>query len=94
MPAADLQAMFHRIQTSEAEGKVLDAILGKADIYGKHAKVAYPCLARITGFSRRHVMRLVKSLECVRRLIRVDRRRLWTGHNAINIYHVVVPWQE
>ena len=86
--------MFRRLQTTEAEGKVLDAILSQADGYGRNAKVAYRCLARLTGFSIRHVMRLTKSLERDRRLLRIDRCRLWSGRNAINVYHVVVPWQE
>jgi hypothetical protein len=72
---------------------VLDAILSKANMFGKHARVAYECLAGITGFSIRHVMRLVKSLIYERRLLRVDKRVLWPGHNAINVYHVVIPWR-
>jgi hypothetical protein len=88
-----LQKIFRRVQISRSEGIVLDAILSKANLYGKHARVAYECLAAITGFSIRHVMRLVKSLICERRLLRVDKRVLWPGHNAINVYHVVVPWR-
>jgi hypothetical protein len=38
-------------------------------------------------------MRLVKSLICERLLLRVDKRVLWYCHNAINVYHVVVPWR-
>ena len=89
-----LQRIFRRVQISRAEGIVLDAILSKANLFGKHARVAYECLAAITGFSIRHVKRLVKSLECDKRLLRVRRQVLWPGHNAINVYHVVVPWQE
>jgi hypothetical protein len=88
-----LQQIFRRVQTSDSEGRVLNAILSKANLYGKHARVAYECLAGITGFSIRHVKRLVKSLICKRRLLRVDKRVLWPGHNAINVYHVVVPWR-
>jgi hypothetical protein len=88
-----LQRIFRRVQISRSEGIVLDAILSKANLYGKHARVAYECLAGITGFSIRHVMRLVKSLIFERRLLRVDKRVLWPGHNAINVYHVVVPWR-
>ena len=88
-----LQRIFRRVQISRAEGIVLDAILSKANLYGKHARVAYECLAGITGFSVRHVKRLVKSLVCERRLLRVDKRVLWYAHNAINVYHVVIPWR-
>jgi hypothetical protein len=88
-----LRKIFRRVQISDAEGKVLDAILSKANIYGKHAKIAFPALAGITGFSVRHVKRLVKSLTCKRRLLRVEKRVLWYCHNAINIYHVVIPWR-
>jgi hypothetical protein len=93
MRASILQRIFRRVQISRSEGIVLDAILSKANLYGKHARVAYECLAGITGFSIRHVMRLVKSLIFERRLLRVDKRVLWPGHNAINVYHVVVPWR-
>jgi hypothetical protein len=58
-----------------------------------HARVAYECLAAITGFSMRHVKRLVKSLILKRRLLRVTKRVLWPGHNAINVYDVVIPWR-
>jgi hypothetical protein len=88
-----LQKIFRRVQISRSEGIVLDAILSKANLFGKHARVAYECLAGITGFSVRHVMRLVKSLIYERRLLRVEKRVLWPGHNAINVYDVVVPWR-
>jgi hypothetical protein len=88
-----LQKIFRRVQISRSEGIVLDAILSKANLFGKHARVAYECLAGITGFSIRHVKRLVKSLIFERRLLRVEKRVLWPGHNAINIYDVVIPWR-
>jgi hypothetical protein len=88
-----LQKIFRRVQISRSEGIVLDAILSKANLFGKHARVAYECLAGITGFSVRHVMRLIKSLIYERRLLRVEKRVLWPGHNAINVYSVVVPWR-
>ena len=93
MRASILQRIFRRVQISRSEGIVLDAILSKANMFGKHARVAYECLAAITGFSVRHVMRLVKSLIYERRLLRVYKRVLWPGHNAINVYDVVVPWR-
>jgi hypothetical protein len=58
---------------------VLNVILSKANIYGKHARIAYACIAGITGFSERHPIRLVKSLIYERRLLRVDKRVLWPG---------------
>jgi hypothetical protein len=88
-----LQKIFRRVQISRSEGIVLDAILSKANLFGKRARVAYECLAGITGFSIRHVVRLVKSLIFERRLLRVEKRVLWPGHNAINVYDVVVPWR-
>jgi hypothetical protein len=93
MRASILQRIFRRVQISRSEGIVLDAILSKANLFGKHARVAYECLAAMTGFSVRHVMRLVKSLIENRRLLRVDKRVLWYCHNAINVYHVVIPWR-
>jgi hypothetical protein len=93
MRASILQRIYRRVQISRSEGIVLDAILSKANLFGKHARVAYECLAGITGFSIRHVMRLVKSLIYERRLLRVYKQVLWPGHNAINFYDVVVPWR-
>jgi hypothetical protein len=93
MRASILQKIFRRVQISRSEGIVLDAILSKANLFGKHARVAYECLAGITGFSVRHVMRLVKSLIYERRLLRVYKQVLWPGHNAINVYDVVIPWR-
>jgi hypothetical protein len=57
-----LRRIYRRVQISRSEGIVLDAILSKANMFGKHARVAYECLAGITGFSVRHIIRLVKSL--------------------------------
>jgi hypothetical protein len=88
-----LAKIFRRVQVSDSEGRVLRAILSKANLFGKHARVAYECLAAITGFSIRHVKRLVKSLIEKRRLLRVEKRVLWYCHNAINVYHVVIPWR-
>jgi hypothetical protein len=89
-----LRKIFKRVHLPHAEGIVLDAILSKANRFGKHARVAYECLAAITGFSIRHVKRLVKSLVENRRLLRVTKRVLWPGHNAINVYDVVIPWRQ
>src|SRR4029434_8525071 len=88
-----LQRIFRRVIVTPAEGIILDAILSKANLFGKHARVAYECLAGSTGFSIRHVKRLVKSLIYERRLLRVYKRVLWPGHNAINVYDVVIPWR-
>jgi hypothetical protein len=88
-----LRKIYRRVQLSRSEGIVLDAILSKANLFGKRARVAYECLAAITGFSLRHVKRLVKALILERRLLRVTKRVLWPGHNAINVYDVVVPWR-
>ena len=93
MRASILQRIFRRVTLTRAEGIVLDAILSKANMFGKHARVAYECIAAITGYSIRHVKRLVKSLIIERRLVRVTKRVLWPGHNAINVYDVVVPWR-
>jgi hypothetical protein len=76
-----LPGIFRRVQISDSEGAVLQAILQKANIYGRNARIAYLAIAGITGFSERHVMRLVKSLECERRLLRIERRVLWPGNN-------------
>jgi hypothetical protein len=86
-----LQRIFRRVQVSRSEGIVLDAILSKANLFGKHAKVAYECLAGITGFSIRHVIRLVKSLIFERRLLRVEKRVLWPGHKTLGEQTCKIP---
>jgi hypothetical protein len=63
-----------RDQISRAEGIILNAIRSKADTDGKNARVAYEVLADMTGFSKRHVMRVVKSLIYERGMVRVDKR--------------------
>jgi hypothetical protein len=83
------QTLNQRGQKSRAEDIVLEAIRSKADTDGKNAKVAYDVLAAMTGFSRRHVIRAVKSLIFERGRLRVDKRVLRPGHNAINVYQVV-----
>ena len=93
MRASILRRIYRRVILPHAEGIVLDAILSKANMFGKQARVAFKCLAAITGFSVRHVKRLVKSLIFERRLLRVTKRVLWPGHNAINVYDVVIPWR-
>ena len=93
MRASILARIFNRVQVNASERLVLDVILSKANMFGKQARVAYECLAGITGYSIRHVKRLVKSLILERRLLRVYKRVLWPGHNAINLYDVVIPWR-
>ena len=93
MRASILRRIYRRVILTHAQGIVLDAILSKANMFGKHARVAYECLAAMTGYSIRHVKRLVKSLIVERRLLRVYKRVLWPGRNAINTYDVVIPWR-
>ena len=83
------QTKDRRDKKSDAEDKVLRAIRSKADSDGKNAKVGYENLAAMTGFSRRHVIRVVKSLIFERGLVRVDKRVMRPGRNAINVYQVV-----
>jgi hypothetical protein len=82
------QTMNRHDQITRAEGIILNAIRSKADIDGKNARVAYESLADMTGFSKRHVIRVVKSLIYERGMVRVDKRVLKPGRNAINVYHV------
>jgi hypothetical protein len=78
-----------RDKKSRAEDRVLKAIRSKADSDGKNARVGYENLAAMTGFSRRHVIRVVNALIYERGMVRVDKRVMKPGHNAINVYHVV-----
>ena len=93
MPAKILQGIFSRVEMTKCEAAVLQAILSKANIYGKRAKVSILCLMAITGYKRSSVYAAIASLEQERRLLRVTRRYLWHEHSAINVYEVVIPWR-
>jgi hypothetical protein len=84
-----IQTNKSRDKISRTEGIVLSAIRSRADIDGKNAKVAYEALAGMTGFSKRHVIRVVNSLIRERGLVRVDKKVVRPGKNAINVYHVM-----
>jgi hypothetical protein len=88
-----LQKIFSRVQVSRSEGIVLDAILSKANCYGKHARVAHEVIQAMTGLARSTVYAAIARLEKIHHLLRVERKVLWYCHNAINIYHVVIPWR-
>jgi hypothetical protein len=88
-----VQQIFERVQVSKTEHLVLDAILSKTNIYGKHAKIAHEAIQAITGLARSTVYAAIARLEKVRHLLRVERKVLWYCHNAINVYHVVIPWR-
>src|SRR5215211_265837 len=86
---ASAQTKDRRDKKSHAEDRVLKAIRSKADSDGKNARVGYENLAAMAGFSRRHVIRVVKSLIYERGMLRVEKRVMKPGHNAINVYQVV-----
>jgi hypothetical protein len=94
MRASILQKIFRRVQISRSEGIVLEAILSKANIYGKHARVAHEVIQAITGLARSTVYAAIARLEKIYHLLRVERKVLWYCHNAINVYHVVIPWRQ
>jgi hypothetical protein len=93
MRKGSLTDIFRRVQVNAAERCVLQAILSKTNIYGKHAKIAHEVIQAITGLARSTVYAAISRLEKIRHLLRVERKVLWPGHNAINIYHVVIPWR-
>jgi hypothetical protein len=94
MRAFILQRIFRRVQISRSEGIVLDAILSKANMFGKHARVAHEVIQAITGLARSTVYAAIARLEKIHHLLRVERKVLWYCHNAINVYHVVIPWRQ
>jgi hypothetical protein len=77
---------------TNCEAAVLQAILSKANIYGKHAKASIACLMAITGYKERSVQYATKGLR-LKGLLHVDKRWRWPGMHHINVYHVVVPWR-
>jgi hypothetical protein len=93
MRKGSLADIFDRVQVNAAERSVLQAILSKTNIYGKHARIAHEVIQAITGLARSTVYAAIARLEKIRHLLRVERKVLWPGHNAINIYHVVIPWR-
>jgi hypothetical protein len=88
-----LAKIFRRVQVNASERLVLDVILSKANMYGKHAKVAHEVIQAITGLARSTVYAAIARLEKILHLLRVERKVLWHCHNAINVYHVVIPWR-
>ena len=46
-----LAKIFRRVQVNASERRVLDVILSKANMYGKHAKVAHEVIQAITGLT-------------------------------------------
>ena len=94
MRASILARIFNRVQVHKSERLVLDAILSKANMFGKHARVAHEVIQAITGLSRSTVYAAIARLEKICHLLRIERKVLWPGHNAINIYHVVIPWRQ
>jgi len=93
MRASILQRIFNRVQVNKSERLVLDVILSKANLFGKHARVAHEVIQAITGLARSTVYAAIARLEKICHLLRVERKVLWPGHNAINVYHVVIPWR-
>ena len=89
-----LQRIFNRVQVNKSERLVLDVILSKANVYGKHARVAHEVIQAITGLARSTVYAAIARLEKIHHLLRVERKVLWFCHNAINVYHVVIPWRQ
>src|SRR5215510_11554804 len=94
MRASILQRIYRRVQVNASESLVLDVILSKANIFGKHARVAHEVIQAITGLARSTVYAAIARLEKIHHLLRVERKVLWAGHNAINVYHVVIPWRQ
>jgi hypothetical protein len=62
-------------------------------MFGKHARVAHEVIQAITGLARSTVYAAIARLEKIHHLLRVERRVLWYCRNAINVYHVVIPWR-
>ena len=88
-----LQHIIRRFEIPKSDFSVLDAILSKANLYGKGARLAHTAIQGMTGLARSTVYEAIARLEHVHHLIRVTRRRLWPGHNMINVYHVIIPWR-
>jgi hypothetical protein len=93
MQVSILARIFNRVQVNKSERLVLDAILSKANLFGKHARVAHEVIQAITGLARSTVYAAIARLEKIHHLLRVERKVLWYCHNAINVYHVVIPWR-
>src|SRR5215470_19990932 len=89
-----LARIFNRVQVNKSERLVIAAILTKANMFGKHARVAHEVIQAITGLARSTVYAAIARLEKICHLLRVERKVLWPGHNAINVYHVVIPWRQ
>jgi len=63
MRASILARIFHRVQVNKSERLVLDVILSKANMFGKHARVAHEVIQAITGLARSTVYAAIARLE-------------------------------
>src|SRR2546430_6276942 len=104
VPPGSVSALRSEEHTSELQSqsnlvcrllleKKKDVILSTTNIYGKHAQVAHEVIQAITGLARSTVYAAIARLEKILHLLRVERKVLCHCHNAINIYHVVIPWR-
>jgi hypothetical protein len=97
MPHPILPPIFRRVEMTKCEATVLQAILSKANIYGAKATVAIATLAAMTGYHERSVYRAIRGygphVGLEGRLLHVDRRKIRWNWNAMNVYHVIVPWR-
>jgi DNA-binding Lrp family transcriptional regulator len=91
MSASIIANIFQRVQTSQAESIILQAIAYRANIQGQNARISYEALAQATEFSERWCKELVKRLE-EKHLLRVHRQWIAPSKCAINKYDVVRPW--
>ena len=83
MRASILARIFNRVQVNKSERLVINAILSKSNMFGKHARVAHEVIQAITGLSRSTVYAAIARLEKIHHLLRVERKVLWPGHNSM-----------
>jgi hypothetical protein len=83
--------IISRMQVSPAELQILHTIAKNGNVFGQNSRTSYSYMAGGTGYSERYCKALEKRLE-TRHLLRVERRVIKPGLNAINVYSIVRPW--
>lgn len=80
------------VQMTPPQLAVYQAILSKSNIYNLQAKLSIVAIMAITGYKRSTVYEAKAELQA-KGLIVTTSKKLWPGHNAINIYRIVIPWR-
>mgnify|MGYP001608588950 CR=1 FL=1 len=79
------------MQVSPAEQTLIGLINKNGNVFGQNATIGRERMAQESGYTIGTCKKATKALE-ERHLLRVERKRLGPGRNAVNVYSLVRPW--